>query len=59
MPRDPALIGRVWAKLLSNAITFTGKTDEPKITVSGKVEGAEAATDAAACAPLARPTEAS
>ena len=39
---DPALIGRVWANLLSNAITFTGKTDEPKITVSGKVEGAEA-----------------
>lgn len=38
---DPALVAQVWANLLSNAVKFTGKRSDPRIEISGHVDGAE------------------
>jgi signal transduction histidine kinase len=38
---DPALIKQVWTHLLSNAIKFSGKREQPVIEVSGPEDGAE------------------
>lgn len=39
---DPALIKQVWTHLLSNAIKFSGKRDQPLIEVSAHDDGADA-----------------
>lgn len=35
---DPALIKQVWLNLLSNAIKFSGKREQPVVTVSGEAK---------------------
>ena len=39
---DPTLLRQVWLNLLSNALKYSGKRDEPAVEVGGRIDGTEA-----------------
>jgi hypothetical protein len=42
-PGDPAVLQQVWANLIGNALKYSAKRAEPRIAISGRIDGAEAA----------------
>jgi light-regulated signal transduction histidine kinase (bacteriophytochrome) len=39
---DPTVIRHVWGNLIGNALKYSARRDQPRVSISGRSEGAEA-----------------